>query len=172
MINNQDKHDGHVIGEPEKLLLMDKNTSFNKHSWACYVPKRMLGWSGGRGACNVESAAPDLEKLLRGLPRWPRDKACACQRRRHGFKPRSGNIPCASEQLSPCTTAMDSVLYRLGVAATEPTDHGSRSPRTLEPVLHDKSSHRDEEPARQLERSPCSLQPERSLCSGEDPEQP
>ena len=68
MINNGDKHDGHVIGEPEKLLLVDKNTSFNKRSWACYVPKRMLGWSGGGGAHKMKSAAPHLKKLLRGFP--------------------------------------------------------------------------------------------------------
>lgn len=61
MINNRDKHDGHVIGEQEKPLFVEKNASFNKYSWACYVPKRMLGWSGGEGSTQNE-------KLLGGLP--------------------------------------------------------------------------------------------------------
>ena len=147
MINNGDNHDGHVIGEPEKLLLIDKNTSFNKRFWACYVPKRMLGWSGGGGADKMKSAAPNLKKLLRRLPWGLRDKARACQCRRHGFKPWSRNTPRASEQVSPRRTTTEAVLCRPGVAAAEPTGHSSWSPCTLEPVLHNKRSHSDEKPA-------------------------
>ena len=45
-----------------------------------------------------------------GLPWWLRDKASACQCRRHEFHPWSGKIPCAAEQLSPCTTTIEPVL--------------------------------------------------------------
>ena len=50
-------------------------------------------------------------------------KKCLCVR----FKPWSGKIPHAVEQLSPCATT------------TEPT--------CLEPVLHNKRSHCNEKPA-------------------------
>ena len=48
----------------------------------------------------------------------------ACQCRGHGFKPWSGNIPHAAEQLSSCATTTE--------------------PMCLEPVLRNKRSHHNE----------------------------
>ena len=71
-------------------------------------------------------------KWIKGLPRWRSGWESACQCRGHGFKPWSGRIPHATEQLGPWATI------------TEPV--------RLEPVLHNKRgrdserlAHRDEE---------------------------
>ena len=45
-----------------------------------------------------------------GLPWWLSDKESAWQCRRHGFKPWSGQIPRATEQLSSCTATIERVL--------------------------------------------------------------
>ena len=55
------------------------------------------------------------------LPWWLSGKESTCQCRRHRFKPRSGKIPHASEQLSPCTTVL-SLCSR------------AREPQLLKPV--------------------------------------
>lgn len=39
--------------------------------------------------------------------------------RGHGFDPRSGKIPRAGEQLSPCTTTLEPELQSPGAATTE-----------------------------------------------------
>ena len=52
----------------------------------------------------------------------------------HGFKPWSGKIPHAAEQLSPCATTTE--------------------PARLEPVLHNKRSHCNEKPAHHNEGQP------------------
>ena len=44
-------------------------------------------------------------------PWWLSGKESTCQCRRHGFDPWSGKIPHASEQLSPCTTATEPMLW-------------------------------------------------------------
>ena len=44
-----------------------------------------------------------------------------CQYRRHGFNPWSGKIPHVTEQLTPCTTAAEPVLWSLGAKTAEPT---------------------------------------------------
>ena len=44
----------------------------------------------------------------------------ACQCRIHEFDPGSGNIPHAAEQLSPCATTTEPVLYSPGAATTKP----------------------------------------------------
>ena len=49
-------------------------------------------------------------KWRQGLPWWLSGKESACQCRRLGFDPWSGNIPHAAEQLSPCTTTTEPVL--------------------------------------------------------------
>lgn len=51
---------------------------------------------------------------------WLRGKESSGQHRRFGFDSRLGKIPLASEQLSPCNTTIEPVLYILGVATTEP----------------------------------------------------
>ena len=45
-----------------------------------------------------------------GLPWWLSGKESTCQWRRHGFNSWSGKIPHAVEQISPCTTTIDTVL--------------------------------------------------------------
>ena len=45
-----------------------------------------------------------------GLPWWFSGKESACQCRRHGFNPRSGRIPHASEQVSPHATTTEPVF--------------------------------------------------------------
>ena len=59
-----------------------------------------------------------------------------------------GQITQAAEQLSPCTAATNSMLESLGAVTAEPTCHNYRSLCTLEPVLHNKKRHRNEEPTR------------------------
>ena len=48
-----------------------------------------------------------------GLPWWRSGEESTCQFRGHGFEPWSGKIPHATEQLSPCTTTTEPVLYSL-----------------------------------------------------------
>ena len=60
-----------------------------------------------------------------GLPWWLSDKEPACQSRRHGFKPRFGKIPHATEQVSPFTTTPEPVLQSPGATAREATTRRS-----------------------------------------------
>ena len=45
-----------------------------------------------------------------GLPWWRSGKESTCQHRGHGFELRSGKIPHAMEQLSPCATTTEPAL--------------------------------------------------------------
>ena len=82
-----------------------------------------------------------------GLPRLLGGKESACQCRRHGFDPQSGKIPHAAEQLNPSATQLLSLCSRTwGAATTEPTRRNYGSLRVLEPVLHNRRSHRSEKP--------------------------
>ena len=49
-------------------------------------------------------------KVRAGLPWWLSGNESACQYKRCGFNPRSGKIPHAKEQLSPCATNIEPVL--------------------------------------------------------------
>ena len=78
-----------------------------------------------------------------GLLWWRSGWESACQCRGHGFKPWSGKIPHAVEQVSPCATTR--------ACALEPVSHNywARVPQLLkpahlEPVLHNERSHRNE----------------------------
>ena len=68
-----------------------------------------------------------------GLPCSSSGEKSTCQYRGHGFNPWSGKIPHATGQLSLCTTNTESA--------------------SLEPVLHNKRSHRNEKPAHHNERA-------------------
>lgn len=152
----------------QKAAFMDKNTSFNKHSWACYVPKRML--VRGQGTRNGKCCSKSREVVKRASQVAP----VAVWAPANAGDTVSFLSPSMPDELSPCTTAMETA-YRPGVAATEPTGHGPA--RTLEPQA--TNSH----PAMaclQLE-SPCSLQQKpvpapaaagEKPVPGEDPEQP
>ena len=50
--------------------------------------------------------------------------------RGHGVEPWSGKIPHAAEQLSPCTTTTEPVLWSPQATTTEPTRRNYWSPRT------------------------------------------
>ena len=52
----------------------------------------------------------NLKTSNSGLPWWLHGKESTCQWRRRGFDPRSGKIPHAEDELSPCATTIDSVL--------------------------------------------------------------
>ena len=67
----------------------------------------------------------------KGFPSWLCGKESACQCRRHGFDPWSGKTPHASQRLGPCTTAVESVLWRLCSATRGAT--ALRSPTREEP---------------------------------------
>ena len=73
-----------------------------------------------------------LEEL--GLPWWRSGWESACQCRAHGFKPWSGKIPHAAEQLGPWATITE--------------------PARLEPVLRNKSGRDNERPAHRDEEWP------------------
>ena len=54
-----------------------------------------------------------------GFPWWLSGKQSTCKFRKHGFNPLSGKIPHAAEQLSPCATATEPVLWSPGAATME-----------------------------------------------------
>ena len=58
--------------------------------------------------------------------------------------PWSGKIPHAAEQLGPCATTIELVLWSLGNATTEPQSHSLCSLKVLEPVLGNKRSYHNE----------------------------
>ena len=55
--------------------------------------------------------------------------------RGHGFNPWSGEIPHAVEELSPCATTTEPVLWIRGAATTEPRDANTEdhAPRARAP---------------------------------------
>ena len=82
------------------------------------------------------------------IPWWLRGKESTCQRRRHRFKPPSGKIPHdPAEQLGPCPTTIEPVLWSLEAATAEPMCCSCWTPGAREPVLHVKRSQPDEKPA-------------------------
>ena len=59
----------------------------------------------------------------------------------------SGKIPHAAEQLSPCATTTEPVLYNPCATTTEASEPQLPKPACLEPVLRNKRSHHNEKPA-------------------------
>ena len=55
-----------------------------------------------------------MKTITQGLPWWRSGWESACQCRRHGFEPWSGNIPHAAEQLSPCATTTEPLFHNYG----------------------------------------------------------
>ena len=74
-------------------------------------------------------------KERQGLPWWLRDKESNWQFRNHGFNLWSRKIPHAMEQLGPCASTIELVIYSPRAATTEPMCYNSWSPRDLEPML-------------------------------------
>ena len=95
-----------------------------------------------------------LIKNTLGLPCWHSGWESACQCRGHGFEPWSGRIPHAVEQLGPCATATEAALWSPRATTAEPVCHNYWArvpwllrPARLEPVLCNKRSHHDGNPA-------------------------
>ena len=89
---------------------------------------------------NPYSSCKTLLGNYPGRPWWLSDEESACQSRGHQFDPWSGRIPCASEQLSPCATASEPVLWSPGAATTESSGHACWSLHALEPVSCSKGA--------------------------------
>ena len=93
---------------------------------------------------NPYSSCKTLLRNYPGRPRWLSDEESACQSRGHRFDPWSRRIPHASEQLSPCATALEPVLWSPG----ESSDYWVLVPCLLKPVrprahvLQQGGSHR------------------------------
>ena len=66
-------------------------------------------------------------KFTWGLPWWRSGWESACQCRRHGFRPWSGRIPHAAEQLGLCATAAEPVLWSPQFTTTEALAPGARA---------------------------------------------
>ena len=102
----------------------------------CYLLEMCVSVSSAkRNLTSMQHWASDFsgfKKGILGLPWWRSGWESACQCRRHGFKPWSGKIPHAAEQLGPWATTTE--------------------PARLEPVLptkrgrdSERPTHRDEE---------------------------
>ena len=76
--------------------------------------------------------------IIKGLPWWHSGEESICQCRGHMFDPWSRKIPHAVEQLSPCATTTEPVLWSQQATTTEAA--------CLEPVLRSKRSHCNEKP--------------------------
>ena len=94
-------------------------------TWRKRARKRKEEEVGGGGVGGLSHVS--FYKNIRGLPWWRSGWESACQCRGHGFEPRSGKIPHAAEQLSPCATTTE--------------------PARLEPVLRNKRGRDSERPA-------------------------
>ena len=60
-----------------------------------------------------------IKTQVQGLPWWLSSKESSCQCRGHRFNPRSGTIPHAKGQLSPCVTATEATLQGLWAATAK-----------------------------------------------------
>ena len=87
-------------------------------------------------------------KTTSRLPWWLCGKESACQCTRHRFDSWSRKIPHVLQQLSQCAITIESVLWALEAAITEPMCHKDWSPHTLEPALPNKRSHHINKPTR------------------------
>ena len=92
-------------------------------------------------------------------PWWPKGWESACRCRRHGFSSGSGKIPHATEQLSPCTTTTEPILYSPRAATTEPKCCSYWSLWALASVLCNERPPQWEAWAQQLESNLSSPQP-------------
>ena len=75
--------------------------------------------STGSQRVRQDQATDTLTRTYGGLPWWLSGKESACQCSRHEFDLWSGKIPHAVEQLIPCATATEPVLWSSGAATTE-----------------------------------------------------
>ena len=66
------------------------------------------------------------------VAQWYKESTCQC--RRHTFSPWFGKIPHAAEQLSPCVTTTEPVLYSLEGATPEPLWPPAGAPQQEKPL--------------------------------------
>ena len=107
-----------------------------------------------------------------GLPWGLSGKEPARQCRRLGFDPWSRMLTHATEQLNPCVTIIEPVLYSPGAMTTETTCHIYCSLRALEPVLQNKRSHCMRSPCPATREQPLLASPIESHCSNKDLDSP
>ena len=107
-----------------------------------------------------------------GLPWGLSGEESSCQRRTHGFDPRSRKIPHITAQLSPGTTTIEPVQWSPGAATSEPTGHSHRGLHALEPVFQNQGGGRNVASTLQLESSPGSPQLEKEPTGHRGPAEP
>ena len=95
-----------------------------------------------------------------GLPWWLRSKESAGQCRRQGLDPWSRKIPDNSEQLSPCATTAEPLLWSLGTWTIEAHAPQQEKPQQWEAW------------APKIEGRPHSPQLEKNRCNNKGPAQP
>ena len=105
----------------QRLLMRAINSSPVGH--LSFFQRSQDFWGGPHKAKDTVQ----LKDRNSGLPWWRSGWESACQCRGHGFKPWSGKIPHAAEQLGPWATITE--------------------PACLEPVLRNKRGHDSERPA-------------------------
>ena len=80
-----------------------------------YMPSRVSYGS------SLFSFLRNLDTFLHvGFPWWLSGKELTCQYRRHRLDPWWGKIPRATENLSPCATTIESVLWSQGATLLKP----------------------------------------------------
>ena len=97
---------------------------------------------------------PNIKSIFWGLPWWLSGKESTCQFRECGFEPWSRKIPHGRGATKP-------VHHNYRACALEPVSHNYWAhvlqlpkPTRLEPVLHNKRSHRNEKATHHKEESP------------------
>ena len=78
----------------------------------------------------ISKTFDEWKKPHTGLPWWRSSWESTFQCRGLGFEPWSGKIPHATEQLSPCATTTEPVLWSPQATTTEPACHNCWSPCT------------------------------------------
>ena len=84
-----------------------------------------------------------------------------------GFDPWSGKIPHAVEQLSPCTTTTEPVLYNPRATTTEARAPRAHAPQQEKPLQRGATAMRN--PHTTTKGSPCSLQLEKARAKQQRP---
>ena len=98
----------------------------------------------------------------KGLPWWRSGWESACQDRGHGFNPWSGKIPHAVEQLGPCATATDPVLWSPWATTAEPACRNYWGPRAWSPCSTAREATVMRSPRTAMKSSLRSLQLEKA----------
>ena len=115
------------IFKREKEVIWDNITWITKYCWKGEIKEV-------EAAADPHKTSNQNQNSVEGLPWWHSGWESACQCRGHGFKPWSGKIPHAAEQLGPWATITE--------------------PARLEPVLRNKRGRDNERPMHRDEEWP------------------